>query len=131
MSSQKLYHEYRQRQRRGEIDLGDAQAVWDDEAEEAFFCALELIPPMGRKRLTVFGKPSGRNELISKYIFMKTGKARTADQVSSHIQVLKRQLRDDPDSLKLLGSDQDTSELSIDEDTLNQLSQLADFPVDI
>ncbi|KAK6520099.1 hypothetical protein TWF506_000389 [Arthrobotrys conoides] len=124
---QESYREYRQRQRRGESNGADGESVWDDEVEEAFFEALELFPPQGRRKLTVDGKPCGRNELISKYIFMKTGKERKRKQVSSHIQVLKGLLKHDPNFMRLVvAEDQDTIDRTFDEKTLSQLAILSD-----
>jgi len=46
------------------------------------------IPPMGQKKKTQQGRPRGRNELISEWIYQETGVRRGRKQVSSHIQVL-------------------------------------------
>lgn len=93
------YLEYRARQRK---DLGpDNKQVWSDHVEEAFQEALFEIKPMGRNRRSQRGKPNGRNELIAEYIYRRTGERRTRKQVSSHIQVLKSLLKEDPSWRKL------------------------------
>ncbi|CAO3591273.1 unnamed protein product [Absidia cylindrospora] len=78
------------------------EQVWPPEVESAFIEALETIPKLGRRKILVNGKPCGRNELISDFIFRKTTKVRTRKQVSSHIQVLKNTRKNDPHFMRLL-----------------------------
>ncbi|KAF1799634.1 hypothetical protein FB192DRAFT_1460080 [Mucor lusitanicus] len=80
----------------------EEQQVWPPDVEDAFIKALETIPKLGRRKILVNGKPCGRNELISDFIFRKTGKVRTRKQVSSHIQVLKNTRKGDPHFMRLL-----------------------------
>ncbi|CCX13180.1 Similar to Regulatory protein abaA; acc. no. P20945 [Pyronema omphalodes CBS 100304] len=96
------YHQYRARQRR---DAGLGESVWDDELEDAFMEADANIPKIGRTKYNCDGKLRGRNELIADYIFRVTGKRRSRKQVSSHIQVLKNLLKNNPDITKHHASD--------------------------
>ena len=52
---------------------------------------------MGRRKKSQRGRPHGRNELISEWIFQETGEWRDRKQVSSHIQVLNSLLKDIPE----------------------------------
>ncbi|KAI8334084.1 TEA/ATTS domain family-domain-containing protein [Choanephora cucurbitarum] len=80
----------------------EEQQVWPPDVEAAFIEALETIPKLGRRKILVNGKPCGRNELISDFIYRKTGKIRTRKQVSSHIQVLKNTRKSDLHFMRLL-----------------------------
>ena len=107
------YVEYREKQNKHKNAKGESQ-VWPDLVEEAFhdgmFELLFLVSQTtlinelsalrhikkntGRKKRLYNGKDMGTNQLISEFIFQRTGVYRDRKKVSSHLQVLKPFLKE-------------------------------------
>jgi len=68
--------------------------IWNEEIEQAFIEATLIYPvsPLRQKILHEDEKLYGRNEMISNYIFQKTGVLRTRKQVSSHTQQMRKKI---------------------------------------
>ncbi|RDW87624.1 hypothetical protein BP5796_03318 [Coleophoma crateriformis] len=132
------YQAYRARQIRDGAPESDQK--WPEILEIAFLDALIDIPPMGRRKFSLRGKPHGRNELIAEYIWIayqqglppgqKPDKAmmRSRKQVSSHIQVLKGFFREHPAFLRLFPAPRGANKNGFDDNfksdaTLRALSE--------
>ncbi|KAI8320071.1 hypothetical protein GQ54DRAFT_312994 [Martensiomyces pterosporus] len=77
------------------IQKPSGDEVWPAAVEDAFLSAVHVFASVGQRKYQIDEKlPNGsstelvgRNDIISRYIFMKTNKYRARKQVSSHIQV--------------------------------------------
>jgi transcriptional enhancer factor len=116
------YQKYRDRQPQ---NAKEREQKWSDTLERAFFrgmftlptccvlsCALMPLglvrwPPMGRRKHMWDGQLRGRNELVADSILRDTGEGRTRKQVSSHIQVLKNILSNQPQCKLHIESDKE------------------------
>lgn len=89
-----------------------SKVIWPPEVEAAFMEAVWLIPGDSCK-IQMERRTRGRNELISDYLKHQLNEIRSRKQVSSHLQVLKKLLRDDEEFLECVGPRKSESQLRI------------------